>query len=45
MPGVVEHNMYLEDIRFTDTFSEALRATLMARARVRVREAARIPLR
>jgi hypothetical protein len=45
LPAVAERNLFLEDLRTTDTFSEALRATLMARARMRVRDAARIPLR
>jgi len=44
LPGVAERNLFLDDLRSTGTFSEALRATLMARARIRVRDAVRIPL-
>ena len=44
LQAVAERNLFLADLRATDSFSEALRATLMARTGIRVRERARIPL-
>jgi hypothetical protein len=42
--AVAGRHLFLAELTSTDTFSEALRATLMARAGMKVRRAARISL-
>jgi hypothetical protein len=44
LPAVAERNLFLDDLRCTDTFSEALRTTLMARTGLTTRLPTRIPL-
>jgi hypothetical protein len=44
LPAVAARHLFLPELASTDTFSEALRATLMARAGMKVRRAARISL-
>jgi hypothetical protein len=44
LPAVAARHLFLAELASTDTFSEALRAALIARAGINVRRAARIPL-